>query len=210
MKFVRATFLVLAMCVAVSAAMACGTGGSSTTSRGTAVPTADALTGLYEHAFNNYKKAIAGATSDGYVPVWLGRTFDAGGLTFVGPSVDDIANPIRGGGVHFRYDVDNPLSYVDLTQYSPTAWENLGRARPPDSGRAVQIGPYAGKLINMPPARGNPAIIEIVVNVDGSFLVARVQAFGGEPQGTPEPQPNPLLNEATFLAVMQNLRPYPQ
>lgn len=27
---------------------------------------------------------------------------------------------------------------------------------------------------------------------------------------TPRPDPNPLIDEATFIAAMQNLRPYPQ
>jgi len=30
------------------------------------------------------------------------------------------------------------------------------------------------------------------------------------PASFPLPNPNPLIDEATFLAVMQNLRPYPQ
>jgi hypothetical protein len=43
----------------------------------------------------------------------------------------------------------------------------------------------------------------------GDTTVQIIAASGGSP-APGEPDVNPLIDEATFLAVMENLRPYPE
>ena len=48
--------------------------------------------------YDNFVAAAARADTEGWKPYWLGRSFTAGGLTFLGPGIGDFGEPIEGGG----------------------------------------------------------------------------------------------------------------
>jgi hypothetical protein len=48
--------------------------------------------------FQNFVALAERAQEEGFTAYWLGRSFDAGGLTFEGPSVADFGADVTGGG----------------------------------------------------------------------------------------------------------------
>jgi len=48
--------------------------------------------------FQNFVALAEGANEEGFTAYWLGRSFEAGGLTFEGPGVADFGADVTGGG----------------------------------------------------------------------------------------------------------------
>jgi hypothetical protein len=164
-----------------------------------------------DQLYDNFRTAAAGAARDGYAMYWFGRGFEAAGMKFNGP-YSSIFEDLRPGGAGATYDSSNGSS-VHVNSYNAGAW-----AQAPE-GRSVQPGVPA-----------SPNVIAKPVNVAGRDAVLRTNMERGvvaeqrmdwqigdthvaastSDLRTPEGNVNPLIDEQTFLAVMENLRPYPQ
>ena len=167
-----------------------------------------------DHFFDNFKTVVATADKDGYTPYWLGRGFQAGGLEFRGPFAGDIgfSTGITGGGAQFDYYATLVPGHgavtLSISLYSPQAWAQSPRNHPAPPGAsqgAVTVGIHGGQLVTVRDSIGVARYLEVQLGATVLFAIVNQSI----PQ-TPGPDPNPLADEATFLAVMQNLRPYPQ
>jgi len=170
-----------------------------------------------EAGYKSFLTAVAKAPDDGYSVYWLGREFQAGGLTFKGPSADDsrISAFSGGGGVEFGYgshiDGLGGVS-LDIYLYSPNAWAGVKDSQlPAHEARRGQDLTIAGARAQMfALADGTRPVNQrrLYVMLKGTMVV--VIAASGGPATPGGPDVNPLIDEQTFLSVVRNLRPYPQ
>ncbi len=167
-----------------------------------------------ESVFNNFKTVVASADRDGYTPYWLGREFTAGGLVFQGPVTSDLPGQVAGGGVRMEYNADLALRGssgavgLEVVVYSPAAWEKDRGRVDASATKFVRVAGQDAKLSAI--AGGTRPVEELVLQLKfGDTTVIAIAGAGG-PLVPGGPDANPLIDEATFLAVMQNLRPYPQ
>ncbi len=195
-RSIRALGSLLAVVGLVAVVIACS---------GESADTAPTMSGSFdEHFFNNFKKAVEDAKADGYTPYWLGKRFEAGGLTFEGPYVDDFFDGLSGGGVSFAYAASvapSGLVTLDFAEYSPAASSEVSAFYARQPGRDVTVAGLSAKLM---PAR--EGVRRLVVQAGDTMILVRTHAMGS----TGGSDRNPLFDGETLLAVMENLRPYPQ
>jgi hypothetical protein len=166
--------------------------------------------------YDRFVAAAASAPSDGYAPYWLGREFRAGGLTFRGPGVGGIGDDVEGGGLEANYSAEVLKdSYVELqlVMYSPKAWSLaivrvLNQPEPRRRRKTAQVRGENAELLIVP--AGTRPINALVLIVSFGDTTIQAIASSGGPATPGGPDLNPLIDEATFLSVLQNLRPYPQ
>ena len=165
--------------------------------------------------FDNFQAAV-GADRN-YDMYWMGREFEAAGHTYRGPEAlapSDPGGEVEGGGLIIFYEGE-PLS-LRLELYSRAAWVRLTGIR---AKNAQQLR-FKTKEVEI---NGKPATLKTTFGdrhpIDAQFLVieygdtiveASTSAVSGSTPLAGDADLNPLTDEATFLAVMQNLRPYPQ
>jgi hypothetical protein len=169
-----------------------------------------------DQGYRNFQTAVAGASKDGYAPYWLGRGFTAGGLAFTGPSTADFGGEVDGGGVQFNYHA-NVLAGrgsvgLQIILYSARAWDKVKAVQgaKPAPGTVitnVTVPGGAGRVLELRDRTGNVEEIRLIAQL-GDTTVLAIAGRGNPP--TPGPDLNPLTDEKTFLAVMQNLRLYPE
>lgn len=187
--------------------------------------------------YDNFRTAAARGPEEGYTAYWLGRRVTAGNLEFVGPIVSDDWDDhiiITGGGVVWmRYNATSaerrlrvgeapgPLSILVYAQAAWIAQPQIGRDYVPlgSTQRAVTVAGRPGTLITERSATGRLDRLRLIIDFSPTMVVAdAVRSYWSTPYTlTPkEPDPaldaarDPLMDEATFLAVMENIRPYPQ
>jgi hypothetical protein len=165
--------------------------------------------------FANFRETVASAEEDGYTPYWLGRGFPAGGLSFEGPYVAE-GDEVTGGGVESSYEAVTPdgkgIVVLDVYSFSPSAWERRQQTRgsvaPGAPSTNVELFGQETKLWAIP-AGTRPVNNLFLVLQFGDTTVQVVSSAGGAPvEGGPDV--NPLVDEATFLSVVEKLRPYPE
>lgn len=164
------------------------------------------------HFYNNYRTSVASSGQDAYIPYWLGQEFNAGGLSFRGPFADDFGSTVPGGGVRFHYKATLPpgTGAVDLaiTLFSERAWD-LAKSRYDVPGEEhVLIAGHSASLSSSSAGDRPVNVLGVTLHVDGTTVVAEAHSGGAATPGGPDV--NPLVDEQTFLSVLQNLRPYPQ
>ena len=85
-----------------------------------------------EHFYQDFVRDAQAMQQMGLPTIWLGREFTAGDLTFRGPFGSDFGGEVQGGGIHMTYTArlgdgaaldEGPSTVLELTIYSPTAWE---------------------------------------------------------------------------------------
>jgi hypothetical protein len=160
--------------------------------------------------YKNFQTAVAKAPQDGYAAYWLGRKFRAGGLTFTGPDVADFGTEVTGGGVQMSYNANAGGGLV-ITLYSDAAWQQGGGTRPLPKNtmtKNVTIKGIAGELFLVPAGTRPVNDVRLNLRLGNTMVEAIAQAGGSATSGGPDA--NPLIDEQTFLSVMQQLRPYPQ
>jgi hypothetical protein len=161
--------------------------------------------------YANFQTAVAHAPQDGYTPYWLGRSFQAGGLTFVGPITGDPGYEVDGGGISMDYAaavLKSGAVSVRLTDYTPAAWAKNGVGFQNAAGRAVEVAGLPA-TINEEAAGTRPVNdVWVIIHAGETTVLALVNAGGNPTPGGPEL--NPLIDEITLLNVLQHLRPYPQ
>jgi hypothetical protein len=203
-------FIMVASVIAVMiGASACGSADKSSGER---------ETGRREEGLRNLEE-IASSERD-YEIYWLGTGFTAGGMEYWGPDVTDPDDAtaeigrVEGGGLGMYYlSGSTCCGSLKLVVYSPDAWARVldlrsrGAQATFDSrlveinGHPAQLRTYRGTL--------NPVSAQtLIADFGGTVLEATTSAV--VPPNPSASQPNPLIDEATFLAVMQNLRPYPE
>lgn len=167
-----------------------------------------------ESVFSDFKTVVASADRDGYTPYWLGREFTAGGLVFQGPITSDLPGQVAGGGVRMEYNADLALRGsagvvgLEVTVYSPAAWEKARSTQDGSATKYVRVAGQEAKLFLIA-AGTRPVAQARLLLVFGNTTVLAIAGSGG-PEAAGGPDVNPLIDETAFLAVMQNLRPYPQ
>jgi hypothetical protein len=167
-----------------------------------------------DHVFQNFVKTVSSAEADGYVPYWLGREFTVGDVVFSGPYVNDYGTEVPGGGVDFNYTGDVSKVYgrgalvsLDFIEYSPAAWGEKPHSLPVDPDKWVTVGGHRAKLwISHAPSRPI-AGLTLLLTIDDTTIMAIASSGGSPTRGAPDA--NPLIDEAAFLATLNNLRPYP-
>jgi hypothetical protein len=165
-----------------------------------------------EQGWRNFQTAVA--SDRNFDVYWMGREFRAGGFTFTGPDANEIGSgfgEVTGGGLTTFYLSDCTCSDIELTMYSREAWDYIesqreGRQLRYES-KTVDIGGHEGELRTRFGDRSPISAQQLVVDYGDTVVEAVTRALVPL---TPGPQPNPLIDEATFLAAMQNLRPYPE
>jgi hypothetical protein len=198
-----AIIAVSAMALAVTACGS-GTGGDKPTPVG----------GADDRGFRNFRERIKDAEDEGFDVYWLGREFTAGGLTFRGPSVPDEGDEVAGGGVEFSYDTQLPTgggTGISVYAFSPAAWalreQQQGTLDPHVTTRVMVHGHEATMVATTTATR--PVNQRRLIVHFGETTVQVIAASGGAAvEGGPDV--NPLIDEATFLAVIEQLRPYPE
>jgi hypothetical protein len=165
-----------------------------------------------QQGWHNFQTAVASQRT--YDIYWLGREFDAGGISFRGP---DAGNPgpgdidsVAGGGLAMSYS--GRTGSLDVTLYSRGAWDLLqaSRARGAQPHLEVKNVDIHGWPAQLRTNYYRPGYIAArILTVDRGNTVIEVTT-GPLVPATPGPEPNPLIDEQTFLNVLQHLRPYPQ
>ena len=164
--------------------------------------------------YDQFVTRVASAQRDGYTAYWLGRSFPAANVTFTGPTAgSSSASDVRGGGLDMTYAaevVKNGSVELQLVEYSPTAWDLVKRELtlvPADARhRLLTVHGQSTELWTLDPG-SRPTLRLVLVFGDTHVFIAASAGGSLEPGG---PDLNPLVDEQTFLDVVQNLRPYPQ
>jgi hypothetical protein len=163
--------------------------------------------------FDNFQTAVAADRN--YDIYWLGESFEAGGLVFEGPEVSDFADDVEGGGLGTHYYAPyNRSCCLDLhiTMFVRSAWVERERRRAagPDQGYAVREVEVAGVRAELRTGGSPPSNTMHLLVLDYGDTVVEAVTRSVVPATPSAAQPNPLVDEATFLAVMEQLRPYPE
>ena len=162
-----------------------------------------------EHFFNNFKTREAKATDVGYALYWLGSEFTVGGVVAAGPFVNDPRSENVAGVVEVLYQsmLSATSSDAELTlfEYSPADWAREMHV-PRTGGKTVSIAGKQAQFFNLPDPNTKTTMLRLIVDFGGTIVIAEARTLLGEGRV----DVNLLTDETKFLAVMQNLRPYPQ
>jgi hypothetical protein len=160
-----------------------------------------------DHEFHNYQTAVAQAPKQGWTAYWLGRSFQAGGMTFKGPAVADFGDEIPQGGIAASYNAGT-AGELEISVFSAPAWSAALRSG--FGGRLVgseqQTTGIAGATATVTSGPTHNEGVRIDIDFGDTHVLARVGptfALNGE-------DVNPINNVDAFIAVLQHLRPYPQ
>ena len=193
-------FLTLACCVGSLSATACDTGDGR------------AKVSPLDVGRAKFQTAIA-IPDRAYQVYWLGSEFTAAGLVFHGPLVPGFEEPSI-DAIQVEYNSSPPVAGLDISLMSSAHWD-AGRGRVLGPGpdrptiRQVTVAGAAATLYTVPGSVGRPVGgLFLTVELGDTVVYANTGSVGPATPGGPEA--NPLIDEQTFLAVMQNLRPYPQ
>jgi hypothetical protein len=165
-----------------------------------------------EQDYQRFLDAVKRAPQEGWTPYWLGRSFTAGGETFEGPGVGGIGGTIEGGGINLWYVSTNSPVNLRAYVFSPAAWtaataHNANGAPRGAESRTVTVASHSGTLYVSRYRNGEVLQLRLDVQIGDTTISFRA---GREPDVNTNLNLNPLTDEATFLGVLQNLRPYPQ
>ena len=148
-----------------------------------------------------------------YQVYWLGSEFTAVGLVFHGPLVPGFDEP-NPDSIQVEYNSSPPVAGLDISLMSSAHWDAV-RGRLLGSGpdrpaiRQLTVAGTPATLYTVPGELGRPVGgLFLMMPFGDTVVYARTNSVrSAAPDGA---EANPLTDEATFLAVMQNLRPYPQ
>ena len=173
-----------------------------------------------DQEFYGYFLRDAKAMEEMGLPVyWLGREFTAtlGGITFRGPYGSGFAGEVEGGGIFMLYVPEGLDPGLEITVYSPDAWElvkdrilnprlmsNEGEV----TRRTVTVKGRQAELISVPQFTRPVGQLRLILDLDEVVVVAVARSGGQGPDGTDY---SLFVNNPDLLVqVMQDLRPYPE
>ena len=160
--------------------------------------------------FDIFKAAVA--SDRNYDVYWLGRDPEVLGSAYAGPAAlarSDPGGQVEGGGLVTFYGQDP--SWLEIDMYSLDGWDRITASRPKSvryESKSLTIDNHPAELLTRHNEGGDVQSRRLVVHFERTVVEATTGAV--VPSTPTAPQPNPLTDEATFLAVMQNLRPYPE
>lgn len=171
-------------------------------------------TKVASQGFDNFQAAVA---SDRHYEVyWLGREFEVAGLVFRGPNVGEPGDPgysdPRDSLTMFYLADDDDKGRggsIELTLYSEEAWAALANRSttvPNSTSEEVELLGVNATLTTRV-EDGIPYARWLTVRV-GETVIRAVTSAYVVPRGFTE-QPNPLMDEELFLAVMEEIVRYP-
>lgn len=99
---------------------------------------------------------------------------------------------------------------LTIESYSQAEWDRVhpNGLDATDGWKRITIAGREGELLRKP--AGTRPVGHAVLAIDFGETVVAADASSGGSRADGGPDVNPLIDEATFLAVMQNLRPYPE
>jgi hypothetical protein len=185
---------------------------------GTACDSLPTEESINNELYGNFQTAVASERN--YDVYWLGRSFDAGGLTYEGPTTnapsgsDRIGagiNPPTADRIETTYMTEDGCGCSSLVVrlISRSYWDGTTGATSPSGYRkaAVEVGGHPAELWT---SVGPPStLLAQTVVIYYSDTVVEAETYAMIPT-TPGPDLNPLMDGQVLLAAMQNLRPYPQ
>jgi len=164
-----------------------------------------------------YRTPVAQAQAAGLTPYWLGPEFSAGGLSFdfiEGTFPQGVAG-VRVNGLQLSYlarDGYTVRATADVLTFSKTQWATAAdRVRYPAgvtgvTRKNVTVGGRHAELISMPLGARPVNSRQLIIEFDDAVVLGQTTAV----LANDGRQINPLIDEQTFLSVMEQLRPYPQ
>jgi hypothetical protein len=160
----------------------------------------------------SYEALAEAALEDGLQPYWLGARFEAGGLDW--DQIDSTAGKAQDGttaSIELHYFDADQSGAVDVVSMSEASFDESARLwRNPvqvtvESREANVAGQPIEFLTLCLPSRC-PNIFRAILIRNGVIVVASTSSYIS-PGGV---ESNPLMEESAFLAVLENLRPYPE
>ena len=168
-----------------------------------------------EHYYENFVDLAEQADELGFTPYWLGRSFEAGGLIFEGPSVADFGADVTGGGISASYAAriqGGGTAPLNLTLYSPEAWrrveDGVMNPRDPTTRRNVVVAGHDAEMLIISAGTRPVNAIRLVIHQGETTILANAGSVGPAMEGGPDL--NPLVEPDTLLAAMQQLRAWPE
>jgi hypothetical protein len=158
-----------------------------------------------DHEFHNYQTAVAQAPKQGWTAYWLGRSFEAGGMTFKGPSVPDFGQ-VGDGTVTMSYDSGAHGDFY-ISLFTTAVWRD--QAAKGSDGMAPGATRVAITIAGAPATVTTGPVHNEGVRIDIDYPDTHVLARVGPSFGENNVDVN-KLDEQTLLAVLQHLRPYPK
>ena len=163
-----------------------------------------------------YRTPVAQAQAAGLPVYWLGPEFKAGGLSFdfiEGTFPQGIAG-VRLNGLQLSYlarEGDSVRASLDVLSFSKDEWPAAedGVIHPPGFPSSVvkntTLRGARAMLVSIPLDTPAFASLRLIVDLEDVVVVAQTTSaiVGGR-------DINPLVDEQTFLPVLENLRPHPQ
>jgi hypothetical protein len=101
---------------------------------------------------------------------------------------------------------------LGVVLYSPNAWEHVratqGGSTPGTDRTFIEFMGEEAEVLLIPGGTRPIGQVRMKVRLGDTMLVAIADSGGSPSPGAPDV--NPLVDRDTFIAVMQNLRPYPE
>lgn len=171
---------------------------------GTAVPDRAQVD---EIAYRNFRTAVASVPDRQFQVYWLGREFTAGGAVFQGPYFVPIGGVANEGQLDIKYVGRGSLT---ISLYSEAAWQARAAQAPLPVGaikKDATVNGMTGELYIIPAGTRPINALRLDLRLGDTWVLALAGSGGAATPGGPDV--NPLIDEETFLSVMQQLRPYP-
>ncbi|MEX2245692.1 MAG: hypothetical protein WEC75_03305 [Dehalococcoidia bacterium] len=171
--------------------------------------------GSGDHSYDNFQTAVARADEAGLQEVfWLGPELDVDGVVFdaiEGYFPHGVAGTSLDGAQLTYYRLEDSRGSLSITTLSPSDWQTVeddvrNPAQPPVERKTVNVGTREAELISIHLDGAELTGLKLLIDYGQSVVIAQTGtaiAQGGR-------EVNPLMDEATFLAVMEDLRPYPE
>lgn len=162
-----------------------------------------------------YLTPIAEARLNGLQPYWLGPSFAAGSMTYsyIETKYPEGIAGVRVQGLEMTYhEPDGANRALSIKTFPLAEWSmaedavrNPKQANPDRSDVTIN-GMRAELLAYTSPTRPINGYV-LIIETELSAVVVTVPSSGSATPGGPDL--NPLIDLDTFLAVMENLQPYP-
>jgi len=174
-----------------------------------------------ESGYDYFLRDAAAMQAMGLPVYWLGREFNAGGLTFQGPYGVGFGGEVEGGGIFMQYiswldgtPGEGSNTSLEVTEYSRGAWDLVkdrmtNSLAPGITRRAVSV--QGEEAVFILQAAGARPLNEIWHILDRGDVTVVASANSGGPVSPGGPDYSPFINTPDLLIqVMEDLRPYPE
>jgi hypothetical protein len=158
-----------------------------------------------------FLRDVATVEAMGLPVYWLGTEFTVDGLVFRGPYGFEYGPEVEGVGIEMTYQasLDGGNVVFDLNVFSRDVWELtkervLNPGLPGVTRDTVTVAGREAQLIAVPLGTRPVNTLWLVLDLGDVVVLATAGA------GAPDEPPNPLINPANLIALMEDLRPYPQ